>query len=312
MISLFFRKKNSVEETQKKLAYSCFVDSNFKFYKEVFRFIWSLERFQKVAYSDIFVTCSSCCDPSFLAKLREFEGLNISLRDRMTAVSPPANKWLQLDAIPVEDFTHVTVNDCDKLYVAFDEQRWCNGNVRAAQFVPRPTFSVFEEIFSQYGLGKPSFYVAKPDPKDVSQDDRAYINNHNGGLLIIPTSKLEQVKESWLRWIDRLLENLEILGANHRNLDQVAFSLALHDNDLEIDFIPKSLDLGMGVSHFQEKWLKKEELILHIHGDDDSYGFVRPKPAASKRLIELCEQLNSEYMVWAEQKEIFTCLDQIR
>lgn len=313
MISRIFRRKSGSEGGGKpRVAYSCFVDSNFKFYKEVFRFIWSLGELQRVSYSDIYVTCASCCDERFLRKLEAFEGINVILRDRMTQVSPPANKWLQLDSIPEGKYSHVIVNDCDKLYVAFSPERWCNANVRAAQFVPRPTFSVFEKIFAEYELGQPESYIAKPDPKDPLQDKRGYINNHNGGLLIFPTTHLSRMRNSWIKWIDALLGNIEILGANHRNLDQVAFSLAMHDNDLKMDFIPKSLDLALGVRHFQGRWMKKGELILHIHGDDDEYGRLLPKPSASSELRSLAADLNERFSAWAEQNGVFELLDQVR
>ena len=310
MIKKWFKKTPATIDSR-GVAYSCFVDSNNKFYKEVFRFIWSLNELQKVPLSDIYVTCSSCCDQKFLDKLREIHGLNVNLRDRISQVSPPSNKWLQLECIPTDKYSHIIVNDCDKLYVSFDPLIWCNENVRAAEFVPRPTFKVFEEIFSKYDLGEPEWYKSSPDPKDELQDARAYVNNHNGGLIIFPTAGYEEIVYLWKKWIDRLHDDISLLGKNHRNLDQVAFSLALHEFRARMDFVPKSLDIGLNVRRFSEKWKKEKALVLHIHGSDDRLGLLIPSESAAPELRALSNKLNVAYSEWARDLGVFSLLNKL-
>jgi hypothetical protein len=287
-----------------KIAYSCFVDVNSKdkFEKECLRFVWSLIENIGVSKSDIFITCDRNVSEGFKRILKNTIGLpNIAFVERFTSVSPPANKWLQLGSFNFDGYDYVIVNDCDKVYVSFSDTH-CKDAVQAAKFVPRPTFAVFEDIFSKYDLGTPEYFEDKPDPRDKLKDTRNFINNHNGGMIILSQSYLSSVTQAWKQWIDLLLEEPEILRENQRNLDQVALSVALSSLNMKISRLPKSLDVGMNVSITDFSALKEQNrLILHVHGQENKMGEIVAGPRASQQLLDLVAQINSQYFSWLKQ-----------
>lgn len=287
----------------RKIAYSCFVDAKPKFEKEVIRWVWSLVEKLRVDPEDIYITCARDVSEELLEFFAAIKGVNVYFEERFTEVSPPANKWLQLKALGnlTDEYTHVLVCDCDKVFIEFSPD-WCDDSVRACRFIPRPTFSVFEEIFSLYFNSMPRFIEQRPDPDDELRDNRSYVNNHNGGLIIIPVSKLAAVTEAWKRWIDKLLAGTEILRSNVRNLDQVAFAVSMHELQTDINFLPATLDLGPNITSISEHVLAQGsgQLILHVHGSEDKEGRVLYGDKTPEAYRALIDKVNDEYIAWKE------------
>lgn len=286
---------------EKKIAYSCFVDAKEKFEKEALRWVWSLLEKINVSPGDIYITCDRNVSRRFTDTLKLVSGLNLFFDDRFTTTSPPANKWLQMKYLPLEDkgYSHVVISDCDKVFLSFSKY-WCDDSVRACKFVPRPTFSVFESLFNRYFDEVPRFELEKPDPRDASRDTRGYVNNHNGGLIILPIHKVDSIRTLWKHWIDELMSNPEILQENVRNLDQVALALTMHSMGCDINFLPKTLDIGPNISDISPYLMNREsgQLVLHIHGSDDDEGRIICGDANPDSYREMVVRLNNEYMTW--------------
>ena len=142
--------------------------------------------------------------------------------------------------------------------------------------------------------------MERPDPQDEFRDGRSYVNNHNGGLIVIPSAKLALVTTRWRHWIDCLLETPEILRTNLRNLDQVAFALVMHDIGSDINFLPATFDLGPNISGVSEHVLTKGsgQLVLHVHGQDDEDGRVVCGENVPDNYRELIKEVNQEYISW--------------
>lgn len=288
----------------KKVAYSCFVDSKPKFEKEVVRWAWSLVELADVAPVDIYITCEPEISNDLRKVFTRFPGINIFYRSCFTEISRPANKWLQLEALQsalAEDYTHIVLSDCDKVFAEFSEE-WCDDSVRACKFIPRPTFSIFEDIFSLYFGSKPRFTMERPDQQDPKKDGRSYVNNHNGGLVIIPRDKLALITVSWRKWIDNLLDDIEILQSNSRNLDQVALALVMHEVNSDIKFLPQTLDLGPNISAVSPHVLAKGsgQLVLHIHGFDDEVGRINCGEKVPSEFRLYIDELNERYIDWQQ------------
>lgn len=292
-------KHSSVTTDSNNIAYSCFVDNQPRYIKQSLRFLYSLLRCGKDINS-IFFGINQEIDHTYTDILTQKCGLkNISRHANFTTASKPANKWLQLCDENLHSFSHVIINDCDKVYINFDE-KWADNSVRACKFVPRPTFTAFEHLFDFFELGHPRFYLDHPDPKDERKDPRNYVNNHNGGLIIIPNHLLGTVTSTWKRYIDELHENISLLGQNARNLDQVAFALTMEETGQDINFLPKSLDIGLGVRHLSP-WLNTKtsgQLILHIHADEDENGLIVARDTTNRDLVTLTDQFNTDYVAW--------------
>lgn len=297
---------SSMSEKSHSIAYSCFVDNQPRYIKQSFRFLYSLLRSGK-SIENIFFGINQEIDQRYTDILTQQCGLNnISRHATFTSVSKPANKWLQLCDTNLKNFSHVIINDCDKVYIKFDD-KWADNAVRACKFVPRPSFKVFEELFDFFDLGHPRFNLDHPDPKDESKDPRNYVNNHNGGLIIIPAHLLESVTGTWKKYIDDLHQNISLLGQNRRNLDQVAFALTMEETGQDINFLPKSLDIGLGVRHLSP-WLNTEtsgQLILHIHADEDENGLIVTRETTNSDLVALADQFNADYIAWLKTTGAF-------
>jgi len=292
--------------SRNKVAYSCFVDSNQKnkFERESLRLIWSLMANIQVSVKDIYITCDQGVRGEYLEMLKMIGIINIALVNRFSKKNPPSNKWLQLDAFDFSAYKCVVVNDCDKVYCVFDDS-CCDDSVRAAKFIAKPTFSIFEDIFMKYDLGKPRFFTGKPVPNDPTSDSRHFVNNHNGGLISIPVSRLKEISSRWKYWIDILHDDMDVLKDDHRNLDQVAFSLLMHDLGIDINYFPKSVDIGLGVRRVDCKSLfESGQLILHVHGKDDSLGLMCPSDAAHSTLKSIVDEMNKKYLSWLESMEL--------
>ena len=289
----------------KRVAYSCFVDSKPKFEKEVVRWVWSLVEVLGVPSEDVFLTCDPGISEELKQTLSNFPAINLLYRKCFTEISRPANKWLQLEALQESlpsEYSHVVLSDCDKVFVEFSEE-WCDDSVRACKFIPRPTFSIFEEIFDLYFQSPPRFTIERPDGHDPTKDNRSYVNNHNGGLVIIPREKLELITTSWKYWIDTLLGRMELLKANGRNLDQVALALVMHEIGSDIKFLPQTLDLGPNISAVSPHVLAQGsgQLILHVHGFDDDMGRIKCGENVPENFRLYVKNINSRYVQWQEK-----------
>ncbi len=282
-----------------KIAYSCYVDNQRKFQVQSLRFIYSLNKIG-VDASDIYITANSECPKEYFSALSDKLKVSVTIRDNFTNISKPANKWLQIDSQFPEQYTHLILNDCDKYYYSFNSN-WADDSIRACKFVPRPTFTIFEKIFKHYNFNPPRFYLDNPDPRSELKDKRNYVNNHNGGMLIIPIGKLNKLTERWKYYIDNLLDNISLLEDCVRNLDQVAFACAMEDLGSDINHLPKSLDIALGVQNIEyylNDYIKHGQLILHIHADEDEFGMIKHRSTTDKKLVELVNRINLDYKKW--------------
>ncbi|MEM7259066.1 MAG: hypothetical protein AAF404_16945, partial [Pseudomonadota bacterium] len=222
-----------------------------------------------------------------------------------TTESRPANKWLQLDDIDFSDYSHVIINDTDKVYISFDP-RWANDSIRACKFVPRPTYAVFESLFAHFNLGSARFFLDQPDPRDKLRDPRNYVNNHNGGMIIIPTNIVATVTDQWKHYIDELGRNTQLLGPCVRNLDQIAFALAMESLGIDINFLPKSLDIGLGVRNLSSHVIADDsgQFILHVHADEDANSTIVCRDTTNEKIQDIVAQFNNEYHEWLLKLEL--------
>ena len=285
----------------RKVAFSCYVDAKPKFEQEVVRWLWSLVDNLEVSPEDIYLTCAPDVSSGLVEFLSRFAGINVSYESCFTDSSKPANKWLQLKTLceVAGSYTHFVVTDCDKVFIEFSDQ-WCDDSIRACKFIPRPTYTIFEDIFQHYFNCKPRFTVDRPDPQDDLKDVRNCVNNHNGGLIVLPSEKLELVTLRWKHWIDCLLDKPEILRKNLRNLDQVALAMVMHDIGSDINFLPATFDLGPNISGVSDHVLAvgSGQLVLHVHGQDDEYGAIICGDNVPANYRKCVNDVNERYQNW--------------
>jgi hypothetical protein len=187
----------------------------------------------------------------------------------------------------------VVFSDCDKVY--FEAIKlWIRGStVKAAPFVSRPPFRVFEHLFEVNRLGAPRFCLRVPDKAVEGSDARTVPGNVNGGTYIVPAALIGSIEQAWRKWIDWLLGNLDMISEWHRNVDQIAFALAMEELDLDVAELPKYFDMGVNVRSVQLTPDGKPIVgAIHYHDSMERNGKIRFGQEADSRLQDLGRQVN--------------------
>ncbi len=181
-------------------ALSCFMDSKPRYYAETMSFIWSIKENISVKLSDVFIHYTRETDPTIIEILSKY-GVRLTEVDKVSTVSPPLNKLSQLDNPLFRNYDYVVLNDCDK-YFLNDPSPWIRGNsIAACEFVARPGERIFQNIFEHFGLGHLRVKLASPDKQCLEIPEyRTYVNNHNGGIIIVPKHQMDDLATKWKAW----------------------------------------------------------------------------------------------------------------
>lgn len=270
----------------KKVAYSCVVDNNPKYYSQCYIWINCLIKNLGVDPKDIFVHFVEGSNEQVVQEIKS-HGVNTIDVKRRSLESPPLNKLRQLETSALLMYDYVVLSDCDKIYYK-PFLSWLNGgDVKACSFVARPNYSTFCNIYKLYGLDEPVFCYRAKGGKD-ELDPRTPPNNVNGGTYIIPVINFKPIAKEWIKATEWLEKKLELLGPWKRNLDQVSFCMALDTLQYNVVDLPKYFDLGMNVKNYPAE--NKDVFCigaLHYHDSLNKYGIV----SGDKCLVEIKEHI---------------------
>ena len=270
----------------KKVAYSCVVDNNPKYYSQCYIWVNCLIINLSVDPKDIYVHFVEGCDEQVVEEIK-LHGVNAIYVKRRSLQSPPLNKLRQLETPALLSYDYIVLSDCDKIYYDY-MLSWLDGdNVKACSFVARPNYDTFCNIYDLYELSKPVFcYRAKGGKNEL--DPRTPPNNVNGGTYIIPVVKFAPIAKEWIKATEWLERRLELLGPWKRNLDQVSFCMALDKLQDNVVELPKYFDLGMNVKNYPAD--NKDVFAigaLHYHDSLSKHGIV----CGNECLVEIKEHV---------------------
>lgn len=272
------------------VAFSCVVDTHSKFYLQSMIWYWGLRENLGIDNSCIFVHMVKGSDQEVVEYFKD-QGVNVEMVDRVSTFSPPLNKLAQLENDELNKFDYIVLSDCDKVY--FEPiTDWFNGdNIKACFFVSKPPFSVFRNIYQAYELPFGRF-TYRPAPKD-EVDPRTLPNNVNGGTYIIPKDRWMPLAIEWKRATEFLVDNKNLVEKWTRNIDQIAFCMAMDKLDWEVAELPKYFDIGVNVRYAPQN---NDELFtvgaLHYHSSLNSRGFIESGKSAHARVTQAIQKAN--------------------
>jgi hypothetical protein len=273
------------------IAFSCVVDTDPKFYLQSMIWYWGLRENLSIDSSCIFVHMVKGCDPE-VVEYFESQGVNVKLVDRVSTFSPPLNKLAQLDNDELNSFSYIVLSDCDKVYFEAILDWFSGDAIKACFFVAKPPFSVFKNIYQAYGLDFGKF-TYRPMPKD-EDDPRSLPNNVNGGTYIIPRERWAGLANEWKRATEFLVDNNSMVEKWSRNIDQIAFCMAMDKLDWEVSELPKYFDIGVNVRNAPQN---HDEFFtvgaLHYHASLNPSGVIESGANAHVKVKQAINKANN-------------------
>ncbi len=187
------------------------------------------------------------------------------------------NKIAQLTNLETCDFRRVVLLDTDTIALA-DIRAYLADNALIAKVVDlaNPSISTLQEIAQRAGM--------QSLPPLVNTDagkEQTYLGNCNGGFYGIPKALCHRVNVEWRRWASWLLDNLELLKREGKemHLDQVAMWLAIHMAKIPYQAAPSNLNYYL---HFTGEHCNVDSsfgiVVIHYHDVSlNALGQVEPR-----------------------------------
>ena len=149
------------------------------------------------------------------------------------------NKLVQLEALSKIEYDKVLLLDTDTIILGNFENLLPNDKV-AGKIVDlaNPSLECLNNVFDHAGITPPKEVVV-----DATQDN-TILGNFNGGLYSIPKSIADDLGIRWKHWAIFLLNNSELLSVEGKSqhIDQVSFSLACAELNLELYTLPSNIN----------------------------------------------------------------------
>jgi len=125
--------------------------------------------------------------------------------------------------------------------------------------LPNPQIEILQEL---YELAKFEVFPKKVQV-DFDHENQTFQGNLNGGLYIIPGQKLKELKKSWNKWIDWILDSPNTLDFARKlhHTDQIAFSMAIHELGIGIENIDRRYNFPCHLPQFEDV----EPIVWHYH-----------------------------------------------
>ena len=250
-------------------AFSCVVDSPFKFQMQVQNLVTTLVGLAGVPGQNIIVHAVAGLDPE----------LRIWLQ-RMGVVVEPirpfsghayCNKLGQLIALRAVDRPFVVLMDCDTAVTG--PLRWPKPQRISAKRVDTaaPPESFLAGVFAAAQVGEPQWVDA--DLLAGSESWRTDLNNCNGGVYVVERSFLARLGPVWLRWARWCLENQSLFGPSAIHIDQVSLALAARELGIEIEPLPRAFNMPTHLSLSPD--FDVDAQVLHYHWQVDEQLLLR-------------------------------------
>jgi hypothetical protein len=233
------------------------------------------------------------CAPD-LRRALDALGASTAAIDRFDPRHPPSNKLSQLSSPLLASAGHLVLCDCDIAFCGDVSSVVTGHEIRARTVdVAGVELGRWDRILEAAGLqglsrmkgsGASTVRTLDGDPTL-----RAYCN---GGFLVVPRDPFEILVDAWPRWNRWVLEHPELLGGPNYHADQVSFALACIDAGLEIELLPREVNMPTHIPR-QVRALKGiDPLALHFHREIDPAGMLKPTGVSSvDRRIAAVNQL---------------------
>lgn len=255
--------------TKPVIRFSCVVDVGPIFLAQAKKWARSLIEIARVSPDDLVVHymtgLGADCSTSF-APL----GVRTAAIEAVSPQRPHLNKLAQLRSEFLVRADLAVLCDCDTLFVADPRPYLARGMLAAAVVDrPNPPIGTWEILLLRAGLAR-----QRPDIAVGSAAASTIFENRNGGLYVLPGSRLAELDAPWRRWAQWLENHADLLGRHTFHIDQIAFALTCLELRIEPELLPKAMnfpthlpasDAGDGAP-----------IMLHYHRHVDDRGMLRP------------------------------------
>lgn len=268
MFNIFKKTKK-----QKKVFYSCVIDSSPKFYWQGYIFVNILTKLAKVKGDRIFVHLTQ--------KNIQFENFLNENSINIKYIEPwgdkkYCNKLQQLETIELQQADYVFFCDAD---IAIAEDL----STLVSQYPDKvlgkivdfdiPSIDKLKQIYDIFEVGYPKIST------NTLNNAETFEGNFNGGLYGMPSKYIKQFGESWKNFATQMLQSGEIkniLEDKINHIDQISFSLALKKLNLKYQLLGYEYNCPIHIKNIGilKARLNTKAKVIHYHNNLSNTGLL--------------------------------------
>jgi 2-polyprenyl-3-methyl-5-hydroxy-6-metoxy-1,4-benzoquinol methylase len=273
-------------------TFSCVVDADPRFHLEALRWFATLHLVVRADPADLVVHAVGGCRSDVLDYLRD-QGVTVRDVEPFDVDSPHCNKIAgALDLADRGSEGLAVLTDADVVVLEDPRRLPIGANAVGSKPVdrPHPSLPVLRRVFAAADLPLPPMWPVDRDPEKST-----LAGNGNGGLYLVPGTRLSAVASAWERWARWLLERTELLERFTLNVDQVSMAMALASEGIE----PYRLETRWNFPTHERKRLPKSitPAVLHYHKEVNNKGLItRTGVDAVDRRVDMANAAISE--IW--------------
>lgn len=247
---------------KKTVIFGCVTDQNQKFLDQALRLVASLRWFGGSLANAPFHVCAVEGMPDTYKQRLERLGASIHPVARFDARHGPSNKLRFLEMEDLQEYDIVALLDCDTLIVQ-----------DPAPYLPHTGFSAkpadlatvtsaqFDRIYAKHNFAPP----VKNCVSDITGEQMyPYFNS---GVCLFTRSILASLREAWIRWDRKMIDEATLLGFPPFYADQASLALALLETGIEVTQLPPEMNFPahFEVQRYPSKLRQIDPVIIHYH-----------------------------------------------
>jgi SAM-dependent methyltransferase len=241
----------------------CVADNNWRFLDQSLALVRSLRWFGgAAAESDFRVCVVDSAKPAYVREMSRY-GAEVRVVPTYNREYPVTNKLRFLQQPDLSRYDHILLIDCDTLIVQ-NPLTALTGNRLQAKMVPRRSIphELFEKIFRVFELPIPERNFEYSVSKELS------IPYFNTGVVCLHKAQLPNLVPAWIKFVDRLIERIELIAEREWFIEQVALSLALAATGSEFDVLGNDMNFQIHVfpgEVYEPRLEGIDPRIIHYH-----------------------------------------------
>jgi len=241
----------------------CVADNNWRFLDQSLALIRSLRWFGgAAAESDFRVCVVDSAKPAYIREVSRY-GAEVRIVPTYNREYPVTNKLRFLQQSDLSRYDHILLVDCDTLVVQ-NPLTALTGDRLQAKMVPRRSIphELFEELFRLFDLPLPERNYEYSVSKELS------IPYFNTGVVCLHKAQLLNLVPAWIKFVDRLIERIELIAEREWFIEQVALSLALAATGTQFDVLGNEMNFQIHVFPGEVHEPRLEGIdprIIHYH-----------------------------------------------
>ena len=200
----------------------CVADNNWRFLDQSLALVRSLRWFGgEAANSDFRVCVVDSAKPAYIREMSRY-GADIRIVPTYNRDYPVTNKLRFLQQSDLSRYDHILLVDCDTLVVE-NPLIALTGDRLQAKMVPRRSIphELFERLFRLFDVPLPERNYEYSVSKELS------IPYFNTGVVCLHKAQLPILVPAWIKFVDKLIERIDLIAEREWFIEQVALSLAL-------------------------------------------------------------------------------------